>query len=303
MGIGTGMINNAMQLGQQEQLQGMQIAGQKELSKYNSDLAFDMWNKTNYEAQRKHMEKAGLNVGLMYGGGAGGGATTNAGSAGSVSGGQASGESASKGMGMMLQSELQKAQIDNIEADTTKKQAETTEVESRTPTYEKGMEKTDSEIREIASKIGVNEEQIKAIIQAVKESEIRTDVGKATIPKIEAETNKIGAEASRIKTLTPIEAQKLTQEAKALTTKNIYLDAKEKAELDKVIQETVTMVKGLQMKGEEVDIRKFTEEMRADYPGLFNVAGKVIDTTMRYIIAGMSGEVDPAQREVEIKKR
>lgn len=35
----------------------------------------EMWNKTNYETQRQHMENAGLSVGLMYGQGGAGGAT------------------------------------------------------------------------------------------------------------------------------------------------------------------------------------------------------------------------------------
>ena len=29
----------------------------------------EMWNSTNFEQQRAHMENAGLSVGLMYGGG------------------------------------------------------------------------------------------------------------------------------------------------------------------------------------------------------------------------------------------
>lgn len=37
----------------------------------NHERNLDMWNKTNFEAQRKHMENAGLSVGLMYGNGGG----------------------------------------------------------------------------------------------------------------------------------------------------------------------------------------------------------------------------------------
>lgn len=36
----------------------------------------EMWNNTNYEAQRKHLEAAGLNPGLMYGNGGAQGAST-----------------------------------------------------------------------------------------------------------------------------------------------------------------------------------------------------------------------------------
>lgn len=120
IGIGTGIINNAMQLGQQQDLNQMAIEGSKELSKYNSDLAYEMWEKTNYDAQRKQMEKAGLNVGLMYGRGGAGGGTTNAGSGGNIGVGQANQKTITDGLGIGLQT----AQIKNIEADTHKKEVE-----------------------------------------------------------------------------------------------------------------------------------------------------------------------------------
>lgn len=55
-------------------------------NKYNQQMMeqakkneLQMWNDTNYGAQIKHMKKAGLNVGMMYGMGGGQGATTGAG--------------------------------------------------------------------------------------------------------------------------------------------------------------------------------------------------------------------------------
>lgn len=53
---------------------------EKRQYKYNVNLANveqglgkDMWDYTNYENQRKHLENAGLNAALMYGQGGGGG--------------------------------------------------------------------------------------------------------------------------------------------------------------------------------------------------------------------------------------
>lgn len=51
---------------------------------YNRNM--QMWNDTNYEAQRKHMEDAGLSVGLMYGNGGGMQASTSGGQQQGVSG-------------------------------------------------------------------------------------------------------------------------------------------------------------------------------------------------------------------------
>lgn len=130
LGMGLSMAtrdwSDKKQYHQQKRLQKLQIRGDKELGLFNQKLALDTWDKTNYEAQREHMEKAGLNVGLMYGG-AGAGATTSGGSAGNVTGGNAPAGGGEVGMGMQLgmQMQLLKAQKENIEADTANKQADT----------------------------------------------------------------------------------------------------------------------------------------------------------------------------------
>ncbi|AXH75057.1 MAG: DNA pilot protein [Microviridae sp.] len=123
--VGLGIVNDQRQINQQQKLQDMQIAGQKQMGLFNQGLAIDTWNKTNYPAQRAQMEKAGLNVGLMYGMGGGGGATTNT-PTGNVTGAMApsGGNEAHMAMDKALQMELQKAQIQNIEADTKVKEAE-----------------------------------------------------------------------------------------------------------------------------------------------------------------------------------
>lgn len=131
LGIGQGMLgltladyNDQRQLRQQEKLQAMQVKGNKELAQYNQQLALDTWNKTNYEEQRRHMERAGLSVGLMYGKGGPGGTATG-GSSQSVTGGQAptGGHEMDKIMDVLAIAQA-KAQIENIKADTEKKGAE-----------------------------------------------------------------------------------------------------------------------------------------------------------------------------------
>lgn len=70
-------------------LMGIQHQNQMSLNKQGKDLAYQQWLDTNYGAQREQMEKAGLNVGLMYGMGGGAGGTTSAGSGGSAAMGSA----------------------------------------------------------------------------------------------------------------------------------------------------------------------------------------------------------------------
>lgn len=128
-GLGIANWQDQRQLEQQRALTGMQVGAQKELGQFNQKLAYDMWLKTNYAEQRKQMEKAGLNVGLMYKG-AGGGGTTAGGSAGSVTGGSAAAGSGEIGMGIQLgmQNKLMQAQIENVKADTAKKNVEASKI-------------------------------------------------------------------------------------------------------------------------------------------------------------------------------
>lgn len=120
LGMLMGEYSDWRQRRQQKKLQDMQIAGQKEMGLFNQELAIDTWNKTNFEAQRKHMEKAGLNVGLMYSGTGAGGTTSQP--------GNVSGTSAPVGgneLGMAIQLELLKAQKENIQANTEKTKVDT----------------------------------------------------------------------------------------------------------------------------------------------------------------------------------
>lgn len=113
-------IGNQTQYDQQKRLQELGVKDQMKLGRFNQQLAMETWEKTNYLAQREQMEKAGLNVGLMYGG-QGHGGTTAGGQAGGISSGQAQ-----KGMGIQagLALALQQAQVENMNADTKLKEAE-----------------------------------------------------------------------------------------------------------------------------------------------------------------------------------
>lgn len=106
-----------------------QIEQQRKLSEQEAEIQnkaqLEMWNKTNYGAQMEHLEKAGLNPGLIYGMSGAGGATTGGG----ISGGQAASAAATKqadtaSAGMGIQAGMMAAQLELIKAQTDKTRAE-----------------------------------------------------------------------------------------------------------------------------------------------------------------------------------
>lgn len=122
IGLALQPLKNKMQLSQQKKLQKLQIQGDKELADYQQQQQFDMWNKTNIKAQVEHYKNAGMNPGLMYGMGGGGGTTTGAGTQTGVTGATAE---IPQGMGIQMitsaQTNLMRAQAENLDADTAKK--------------------------------------------------------------------------------------------------------------------------------------------------------------------------------------
>ena len=75
LGIGSNVAEGAGNLIFNGIAQKQQLKGQKKALEQQNAAQFDMWNKTNYGAQMKHLKDAGLNPALIYGM-SGGGATT-----------------------------------------------------------------------------------------------------------------------------------------------------------------------------------------------------------------------------------
>jgi hypothetical protein len=129
MGIGSaiaGAIGGSSQANKsyhkQKKLNQQQLQNQMMLNRQGHDLQMDMWNKTNYEAQIKKMEEAGLNPALMYGMSGGGGTTTGSQGGGSAQGGNAGQERVmdlSNAL-MMAEIELKKSQANKNDEDAKK---------------------------------------------------------------------------------------------------------------------------------------------------------------------------------------
>lgn len=127
---------------------------------YNRNM--QMWNETNYEAQRKHMEDANLSVGLMYGNGGGMAASTAGGQQQGVSGpGHDPVSAALQKEALGLQFEQIKSQnmLNYSQAAKNKAEAEkisgvdTKEAESRIELTEMNKKLIDSEIEINAANI------------------------------------------------------------------------------------------------------------------------------------------------------
>lgn len=130
LGIGLGAIGNAIgNIGagrrnyfRQKKLLGLQFGHQQQLNKQAQELQFDLWNKTNYGAQVDHLDKAGLNVGLIYGQGGPGG-TTGSGGGGNAAGGGMPNEQPLD-IGSIVQAAQAAANIKLTKAQTEKVQEE-----------------------------------------------------------------------------------------------------------------------------------------------------------------------------------
>lgn len=146
-----GMISNIgagkRQHKRQKELMDIQMKNQQQLNAEAYQRSLDYWDKTNYNAQVGQMEKAGLNVGLMYGGQGGGGQTMGV-SAGSAAGGNASMD-IPMDIGAMANLALLKAQKENIEADTENKKASANKAGAETTTIEQQREVLNENLKQI----------------------------------------------------------------------------------------------------------------------------------------------------------
>jgi len=125
LGIGMNMFGQNQQQQNQIALMNQQMNNQMQLNQQGQRIQQENWDYTNYENQVKHMENAGLNVGLMYGMGGGGGQSMGAGGGGGASGGNAPQNNAPQVMAMMQQAGLNQAEIELKKAQADKLKSET----------------------------------------------------------------------------------------------------------------------------------------------------------------------------------
>ena len=128
LGQGLQSINSQRQQDYNKETMALQFGYNSMMQQQGQTNNKEMWDYTNYENQRKHMEEAGLNPALMYGQGGGGGTSTsgaqgNATSA--VGGNEVQSGAASTGMALQMaqlqsQIEVNQAQANKLNADAEK---------------------------------------------------------------------------------------------------------------------------------------------------------------------------------------
>lgn len=184
---------------------------------YSNELAKSMWDYTNYENQRKHIEAAGLNPALLYGGGGGGGATSQGGNADGVSMGQ----SDAIAMGIQLrqmesQTALNLAQSEKVEAEAEKIKAEETKTEEETTLTKilQGLKtnEADKVFREVQGIIQDNRKKLAEANVAVATQETQIQKFEKDLEEVKASIDNINAKTDTEKEL----QNKIREEAWAI---------------------------------------------------------------------------------------
>lgn len=232
-----------------------------EMGNYNFNKQFEMWEKTGPVGQMEQLKKAGLNPALMYGKSGPGGMLAAPATAGHASAGNAN-AGIEAGMGMQLATGLQQAQIENIKADTAKKQAETAKTAG-----------IDTQ---------VSEQQVTSMqIQ----NEIAARTKDKTIEGINIQVAKSDKELSLLTYQDLAEGQEETLNARIRGTQAGYLQAilqnkQIEAQTGLTTEQAKAVATGITQKWAEIGqgnqklaIEKFKAEVEAARPGAWNVIG------------------------------
>lgn len=284
-------------LGMMREAADVQLKNQRIMGYFNKEQQLDLWNKTNYGAQRKHMEKAGLNAGLMYGMGGGGGATAAAasGSASAVSGSHKSNPldiagamvSGAQVENMIAQNELIKAQTEKTEAEAEKiAGADTNESIARTNSLMQDL--FEKQITQW-ERFDMIEAQLKETIANVRikqaEGAVKTETINADIERAKEEAVGAAIKNSLMKTDISLKGKQMDE-----------IDAK----ITKMAQDVLQGWERLSIEQQKAKIMQFGEEIKAAYPSLFNVSGRVIDEGLRsidQILKDVTGKERPYEKQ------
>lgn len=286
--IGAGMglisqgINDARQINQQDKLNRQQIKYQKQMTVFNREQQLQMWKDTNAAAQRKEYEKAGLNVGLMYGGSGAGGATANV-NTGNVTGGTAPSGGGEIGMG--LQTGMQMANLKLIEAQTEKTKAEAeniagversntaadTNVKTQTIENLKQNVKTE-QAKEALTRIQTRTEEVRAEVANQTIEDAISDI-KWGVRKTIGEANQAEAKGWVDKATTNTAIETIKAEYSGILLDNMLKQ--------KGLEEIATKIEKLKAEIRQGDtknaIEKFKAEVQAEYPAVWSTAGKILN--------------------------
>lgn len=293
LGLSGGNWEDQMeqQFQNEKEMMGLQNQYNQAMAQANHERNKQMWDYTNFENQRAHLENAGLSIGLMYGNGGAGGAST--------AGGQGSGPGnpGTNAVGTGLQAKALELQNKQIESQIAMNIAQT--------------EKTSAEAKKIA---GVDTKQTEAnvenLIQATNNEKIRRGLILANIRYQDAmeELTRNQADAKKL------ELGQITQGIKNLEKAWEQLDANvEGIKMDnQVKRETIeTMVKQAQANLQKTMAEILTERTKGqvnamvvnDITSQINTRAEQMAQQWRRIkIEGGKYELDKNKFETEADK-
>lgn len=248
----------------QKELMDIQNRNQRGLNEQGQQLAMQTWNDTNAGAQVKHLEDAGLNVGLMYEKGGVGG-TTSAGSGGSAASGSAGMEIQTKVNGMEMASQLASQELMKANADKARAEAENL----------RGADRENTEAKTLGQKIQ-NEIAGKTIDEAI-------GLAEATYKKVEGEAGSAIAKATV--DADSMDADRSMRKATAIN------EVLKKAVMESGIKLNDASIRNM---AEQVAIGKFNANNNAEFQGLDKVAGSQVNKVINkiYEVFGIKEETN-----------
>lgn len=319
LGLILGAENDRRQIKQQQALTDMQLKANKDMALFNNQQQYEMWQKTNYSAQKEQLQKAGLNAGLLYGGGGGtGGASASSGSG--VGGGSAP-QGGGEAMGLMmagLQANLIKAQTSNLEADAALKETQanktagvdTQEAETRIKSLTQGItnQKTANELMKVEQTL----KEMDVVFQGAT-IEDRVDQVNYTLRRSIAELQKVQNEVFIARETREAQIKIVEQTAIGSVLRNALTAAQtdstrqgiveSKAKIEQMAAQIAQGWEGLSQGDSKIAIEKFKAEFDANYPGLWDSIGKGFDDGIESIFETLTGSGRPKKRTVEMPKK
>lgn len=299
MGIVSGRLNDSRQIRQQELLNKLE---RKQMD-YAQGLQMKTWNETNYEAQVAHLKKAGLNPGLLYGMGGAGGATTGNTSSGAAKAAGATNEQQGI-MELGLQNQLLKAQKEVMESQADKNRAEADAT--------RGVVTEEGKARIISLTQGVENQKAQQKLTEIETrlKEIQTNVSQQTeqdqIRYIQWNAEKALEELDQARRETWIKQQTVDHVINTIVETSIGAALENEIKKLKMeeqragITETYTkLTQGwnqLDRNERELRLKTFEAEMKANYPSLWNVAGRAINGMMEQLNHSIEGKALPGYK-------
>lgn len=298
IGMLDGRAQDDRQVSQQRKLNALGVASSKELSDYQAQQQVALAEKLGAKWQVEQMKKAGLSVGLMMGKGGPGGTTVGAGVP-NVSGGQAANAAqTTQASAVPAQMGLMMAQIANTLADTAKKNAEVPKVNAETGNIIAGTKNTETATDLMGTQKEVMNKQIDEANTRIANIENQTEISKRTK---EYQIERIQQE-SVTALLTNLVMAEQKDAIKSGAEKNRSDIEVNKAKIEQMSQQVMQAWEGLAQGQSNVDINKFQAEIKANYPNVWNIAGKYVNDFVDGVNRLMTKQSDYKKHSVETYK-